>query len=235
MIEHIPSARIYRATPTDWLDSLHHFSFAEYYDPRNMGFGALRVLNDDIIAGRSGFDLHPHRDMEIITYMISGELAHRDSLGNSGAIRRGDVQYMSAGRGIVHSEHNLADGPARLLQIWVLPSVRGLEPAYGQRRFDARDRKNRLLPIASGADSAAPIRLNQDASMYAAELDDGAALSFDVEKGRQCYLVQVEGGARVNGAALQERDALKAAGESLEIRAEGRAHVFLIEMAAPGS
>jgi len=198
-----------------------------------MNFGVLRVLNDDLVAGHSGFDTHPHRDMEILSYMVRGELTHRDSLGNESVIRRGDVQYMSAGRGILHSELNLADETARLLQIWVLPAARNLEPAYGECRFAPEQRENRLLHIASGvgSDKPAPVRLNQDVNMYAGELDDGATLAFPLAEGRQCYIVQVEGSSLVNGVSLAERDAMKAAGEGLSVRPQGRSHIFFIEMA----
>jgi len=219
MLLHISAEKIFRARAMHWLDSRHHFSFADYYDPGNMNFGVLRVLNDDLIAGHSGFDTHQHWDMEILSYMVCGELTHRDSLGNERTIRRGDVQYMSAGRGILHSELNLADETVRFLQIWVLPAARNLEPAYGEQMFTPEQRENRLLHIASGVGSTkpAPVRLNQDVNMYAAELDNGAKLAFPLAEGRQCYIVQIEGSSLINGISLAECDAMKAAGEDLSV------------------
>lgn len=214
-----------------WLQSLFHFSFADYYNPENMNFGPLRVINDDLIAPGTGFDKHPHRDMEIISYVVKGALTHADSMGNRHTITRGQVQYMSAGTGVFHSEHNLGKETTRLLQIWVIPDAKNHTPNYGDYPFSQNERENQWLPIASGQDGDAPIKIHQDVHIYAAELSAGTPLSFEVPSGRQAYLVQIEGQANINGLALDERDALESVEESLTITALTDSHLLVIEMA----
>lgn len=214
-----------------WLESWFHFSFAEYYNPDNINYGVLRVINDDTIRPGTGFDLHPHRDMEIVTYVIDGELTHADSMNNQRTLKRGDVQYMSAGTGVVHSEHNLGEKPLRLLQIWILPDRRGYEPQYGDYRFSWDDRLNRWLHIVSEVGESAPIQIHQDINLYASALCAGKELTFEIHPERQVYLVQIEGSTSVNGRMLTEKDAAEAAGESLTIRAETDSHLLLFEMA----
>ncbi len=216
-----------------WLRSHFHFSFADYYNPANIQFGALRVINDDQIAPHTGFDTHPHRDMEIITYVIDGALTHQDSMGNKRTLSRGGVQYMSAGTGIRHSEHNTGDTLLRLLQIWILPDRKGHTPAYGDLALDWEERKNRWLPIVSGAGGTGRIAINQDASIHVAEIDAGTSLTFPVAPGRQAYLVQIEGTARIGDITLGPRDALTSVGEDIVIDAIDTAHVLLIEMGEP--
>ncbi|MEI8216569.1 MAG: pirin family protein [Eubacteriales bacterium] len=213
-----------------WLKSLFHFSFAEYFNPDNMGFGVLRVINDDLIAPNNGFDMHPHKDMEIVSYAIDGELTHGDSMGNKKTITRGQVQYMSAGTGVYHSEHNLGDVTARLLQIWILPDRKGHTPNYGDFRFKWEDRENKWLHIVSPMDGNADIKINQDANIHVLALDMGKEIGFPVGTGRQAYLVQIEGTASINGTELRMRDAIEIVEENIIIKAKEQSHFLIIEM-----
>ena len=189
-----------------WLDARHHFSFAGYHDPARMGWGALRVWNDDKIAAKSGFPPHPHRDMEIITYVRSGAITHRDSMGNVGRTAAGDVQVMSAGNGVTHSEFNLEDEDTTLFQIWILPDRAGGEPGWGQREFPTADRSGKFVTLASGmaGDDALPIRAS--ARVAGATIGAGESISYALGKGRHAYLVPAKGEVRVNGQRLNERD-----------------------------
>ncbi len=213
-----------------WLNSLFHFSFAEYYNRNNMNFGSLRVLNDDLIRPHTGFDTHPHRDMEIITYIIDGELTHIDSMGNERTLSRGQVQYMSAGTGIYHSEKNQGEVPLRLLQLWIVPDRRGYQPNYGDHAFDWKSRMNKWLHMVSNVNLKTPITIHQDASVYALYLEKGKRIGFPVRKDRQVYLVQIEGNSLVNDLELMERDAAEIIEESLEIKAISDSHYLLVEM-----
>ncbi|MBU6134034.1 pirin family protein [Clostridium tertium] len=213
-----------------WLKSIFHFSFAEYFNIDNMNFGVLRVINDDLIEGNTGFDLHPHKDMEIVSYVVDGELTHGDTMGNKNTISRGHVQYMSAGTGVYHSEHNLGDSTARLLQIWVIPDKKGYKPAYGDYRFNWDDRKNKWLNIVSSKDGDAAIKINQDANFYVVELDEGKEIDFQVGSNRQAYLVQIEGNSTINNLELNERDALEIIEEDILIKADKKSHILVIEM-----
>ncbi len=215
-----------------WLKSLFHFSFADYRNPERMGFGALRVVNDDLVAAGGGFDLHSHRDMEILSYVVEGQLTHGDNMGNRRTIGRGDVQYMSAGTGIMHSEHNGGDQTLRFLQIWIQPDRKGHTPDYGDQHFDLEDRLNRWLVLASGRQEEAPFHLRQDASVRVVELEAAQEIAFDLAEGRQAYLVQIEGSSTVNGLEVQMRDALEVVGESIQILALEASHLLLIEMAS---
>ena len=230
MIRRIDNTNMGRSN-LGWLQSIFHFSFSEYYNPKNMNFGALRVINDDLIEGHTGFDTHPHKDMEIISYVVEGGLTHADSMGNKHTLTRGQVQYMSAGTGVYHSEHNLGDETARLLQIWILPDAKNHKPNYGDHRFDWDDRKDQWLHIASGMTGNAPIRIHQDINMYAIELSEGNSQSFEVGPGRQAYVVQIEGNSDINGVNLNTRDGLETVEESLEINTESGSHLLVIEMA----
>lgn len=213
-----------------WLRSIFHFSFAEYYNPENINFGKLRVINDDLIAPGTGFGTHPHKDMEIISYVVEGELTHGDSMGNKNEITRGQVQYMSAGTGVLHSEQNFGDKTARLLQIWVIPDRSGYEPNYGDYRFDWDDRKNKWLHMVSNKEGQAPIKINQDANFYALELDKDQEIDFPVQEGRQAYLVQIEGSSEINGISLDIRDAMEIVEEDITIKATEKSHILLIEL-----
>ena len=235
MIRHIDSKKMGRSY-LGWLDSHFHFSFAEYYNPNNIQFGALRVINDDMVQPGTGFDTHPHRDMEILSYVIDGELTHADNMGNKATLTRGQVQYMSAGTGVLHSEHNRGTDGLRFLQIWILPDKAGHTPNYGDYRFAFEDRENKWLPIATGVnnkDSKAPIRINQDINAYATMLTDGKPIDFTVGPGRQAYLVLIEGEADINGVNLAMRDGLEVVEENITITPKDSAHILVIEMAQP--
>jgi redox-sensitive bicupin YhaK (pirin superfamily) len=213
-----------------WLRSKFHFSFAEYYNPQNMNFGVLRVINDDLIEGGTGFDTHPHRDMEIISYVVNGELTHGDSMGNKNTIARGHVQYMSAGTGVYHSEHNLGKDVARFLQVWILPDKKGYKPNYGDYRFQWNDRQNKWLHMVSGKEDGAPIIINQDMNIYSLELEKGNEISFPVKEGRQAYLVQIEGSSSIKDISLSDRDAMEIIEEDISIKAQETSHIMILEM-----
>lgn len=213
-----------------WLNSIFHFSFAEYYNPQNINFGVLRVINDDLIAPKTGFDTHPHRDMEIISYVVDGTLTHGDSMGNQKTVTRGHVQYMSAGTGVLHSEHNHSDKVLRMLQIWIFPDQRGYTPNYGDYRFDWDDRHNNWLHMVSSKEGDAPIKVNQDVNFYSLELEKEQTMSFPVKEGRQAYLVQIEGTSNINQISLVARDALEIIEEEIQIQAIETSHFLLIEM-----
>lgn len=213
-----------------WLESKFHFSFAEYYNPSNINFGTLRVINDDLIQAGAGFGTHPHKDMEIISYVVDGELTHGDSMGNKNTLYRGQVQYMSAGTGVSHSEYNLGEETARLLQIWIIPDKKGYAPNYGDYKFNWDDRKNKWLPIVSPQDGDAPIKINQDSNIYVLELEKGKEIDFRVEEDRQAYLVQIEGSSTINQIALGMRDGLEIIEENIRIHALKTSHFLVIEM-----
>lgn len=191
----------------EWLKTYWHFSFSEYYDPRNMRWGALRVFNDDVIQPGTGFPLHPHDNMEIVTYVISGALTHQDSLGNLGSIRPGEIQRMTAGAGIVHAEFNRSETePVHLLQMWVMPNQRGLKPGWEQKRFTQEDRQGKLLPVVSGHPVPGALHMNQDATFFISALAAGDEVTHDLEAGRHAYLFIVEGEVEVNGERLGPGD-----------------------------
>ena len=216
-----------------WLESRFHFSFAEYRNPNNMNFGVLRVLNDDIVHANSGFDTHPHANMEIISYVVKGEITHKDSMGNSETLKRGEVQYLSAGDGIYHSEHNVhKTEDLRLLQIWIVPPKAGFPRLYGSKRFEEIDRKNRLLNIVSSQNGTADIKIYQDINIYVSELETNKTLDFKIEKNRQVYFVQIEGSSSVNEITLNDGDAMKILDiEEIKIKALENSHFLFIEMA----
>jgi len=214
-----------------WLRSIFHFSFADYFNPVNINFGVLRVINDDLIEANSGFETHPHNDMEIISYVIDGELTHGDSMKNKSTLQRGHVQYMSAGTGVEHSEHNFGNGLARFLQIWIYPDRIGHTPNYGEYRFDWELRHDQWLHIVSSIGGNAPIKIHQDSNIYVLELSEGNTITFPVKVKRQAYLVQIEGDAKVNELQLEARDAIEIVEEEINIVAQTTSHFILIEMA----
>jgi redox-sensitive bicupin YhaK (pirin superfamily) len=196
-------------TKIDWLDGRHSFSFGNHYDPAHMGFRTLRVINDDRVAPGGGFPPPPHRDMEILSYVISGALEHKDSTGGGGVIRPGDVQYMSAGRGVFHSEFNHSETePVRLLQIWIEPAERGAQPRYDQKHFPEAARAGRLRPVATPDGREGSLALRQDASIYAAVLGPGQTVAHTIAPGRGVWLQVATGSVDVNGVALAEGDGL---------------------------
>lgn len=205
-----------------WLKTYHSFSFADYFDPENLNWGALRVFNDDYIAPASGFPVHPHRDMEILTYVFSGELEHQDSMGNRGVVGPGGVQFMSAGTGVRHSEANPGDAELHLVQMWVLPGKQGTPPTYGQMDFTLEDRRNRWLSVASGHRAVtAPIALTQDAALLVARLEEHE-LRHTFEPGRFGFLFVAEGEIEAGGEHLHAGDAVRMyAIERLDLRGSG--------------
>ena len=193
-----------------WLDSWHSFSFADYYDPAHMGYGDLRVINEDRIQPGTGFGTHGHRDMEIISYVLEGAIGHKDSMGNGSSIVPGDVQRMSAGRGVQHSEFNHAkDGVTHFLQIWIEPNVRGIAPGYEQKHFDAASKRGRLRLVASPDGAEGSVTIHQDARIYAGLFDGAEAARHALAPGRKAYLHVARGALEANGNRLAAGDALK--------------------------
>jgi redox-sensitive bicupin YhaK (pirin superfamily) len=216
-----------------WLDSRHSFSFGHYMDPAHVHWSDLRVINDDRIKGGGGFPPHSHRDMEIVTYMVSGALAHEDSTGGRETIGAGEVQRMTAGTGITHSEFNASrTEDARLLQIWLLPDKDGHAPGYEQKRFARDDKQGRLLPVASGHGLPGALHMNQDADIFASVLADGDAVSHDIAPGRRAWVQVVEGTVTVNGEMLAEGDGAAVADVNrLEFTTDGGGEFLLFDLA----
>ena len=217
-----------------WLQSFHSFSFADYRDPAHMGFGNLRVINDDCIAPGTGFGTHGHRDMEIVTYVLSGALAHKDSLGTGAVILPGDVQRMSAGRGVQHSEFNQAqDATTHLLQIWILPREHGIEPSYEQKQFTAADKRGRLRLVASPDGRDGSVTVHADASIRAGLFDGAERAELALDPQRKAYVHLVRGRLSVNGQPLVGGDAFKLSDESRLVLADGQdAEVLVFDLAA---
>lgn len=216
-----------------WLDAKHHFSFAGYHDPERMSWGALRVWNDDTIAPGTGFPPHPHSDMEIVTYVREGAITHRDNQGNLGRTEAGDVQVMSAGTGIVHSEFNLEPDTTRIFQIWIMPNRRGAPPAWGARPFPGKDRAGRFVALASGYEGdGEALRINADARVLGARLKAGESIRHPLAAGRRAYLVPSTGRVDVNGTVLDTRDGGAIRDEqALTITALEDAELVLVETA----
>ena len=214
-----------------WLQSRFHFSFAEYRNPKNINFGVLRVLNDVIIHPSSGFDTHPHSNMEIISYIVDGEITHKDSMGNSETLKRGEVQYLSAGDGIYHSEHNLhQSNDLRLLQIWIIPPKAGLPRLYGSHRYKFEERDNKLLNIVSSQDGNSNIKIYQDIKIFVSEFDK--PFEYEIQNDRQIYFVQIEGTSEVNETILEDGDAMEIVDiENLTVNPITKSHILFIEMA----
>jgi len=218
-----------------WLKSFHTFSFADYYDPRHVEFGPLRVINEDRVQAGAGFGTHAHRDMEIISYVLSGELAHKDSIGNGSTFRPGDVQRMSAGSGVRHSEFNPSSSEAvHFLQIWIQPNAQGIEPSYEEKRFSAEDKRGRLRIIASADQADGSVLIHQDARVYAGLFDGAETATLNVKPGRRVYVHVARGTVTANGAALNTGDALKLAdAEELILKQGSQAEVLVFDL--PGS
>jgi len=214
-----------------WLESRFHFSFAEYRNPENINFGVLRVLNDDIIHPQSGFGTHPHHDMEIISYVVKGKITHKDSMGNEESLSRGEVQYLSAGTGIQHSEYNNTDEDLRLLQIWIIPPKKGMDTLYGSHRYKEQQRKNKLLQIVSPQDGDAIVKIYQDANIYVSELDAQMSLEYEIKENRQVYFVLIEGTLSLNGVMMDYGDAIEIRDEKLiTMQALKNSHFLFIEI-----
>jgi len=216
-----------------WLDSRHSFSFGSYYDPQHMGFGNLRVINEDRVQPGTGFGTHGHRDMEIVSYVISGSLEHRDSMGNGSVIRPGDVQRMSAGTGVRHSEYNPSDtDPVHFLQIWILPERDGLSPGYEQKHVPLNDRRNLLRLVASRDGRDGSLTVHQDADVYASLLADGHSVEHRLAPGRKAWLQVISGSLDTGRATLDAGDGAALAGaDSLAVRAVGETEFLLFDMA----
>jgi len=213
-----------------WLNAYHTFSFANYYDPKHMGFRSLRVINDDTVAGGGGFDTHPHRDMEIITYVLEGALEHKDSMGNGRVIHAGEVQYMAAGTGVSHSEFNHSPvQPVHLLQIWILPDRKGLKPGYAERSMaDVPTGRLHLITSKTGRDGS--IAINQDADLYLGKLQPGETTSHRLSALRHAWLQVAEGEVTLNGQKLRAGDAAAWSGDDAKILGEKASQVLLFDL-----
>src|SRR5262245_14694999 len=217
-----------------WLDSRHTFSFADYYDPRQMGFRALRVINEDRVQGGQGFGTHPHRDMEIISYVLEGELAHRDSMGTGSVIRAGEFQRMSAGTGVTHSEYNASPSEVvHFLQIWIVPAKQGIAPSYEQRLFPPQEKRNRLRRVVAPDAADGALTDTQDVSVYARELDANASVRYLLQPGRHAWIQVTRGTLTANGERLEPGDGAAVTGDpEVLLRADNhRAEVLLFDLA----
>jgi len=218
MIQTIRSSDRYHFE-TDWLKTYWHFSFDQYRDPANMNFGPLRVFNDDVFAPASGFPLHAHREMEIVTYIIDGSLEHKDNVGNSGVIHPGEIQRMSAGTGVRHSEYNHSrKDPVHLVQLWITPAVEHLPPSWEQKSFSLSDRSGKLLPIAvpagkNGNYSSSTVQIHQDATIYTSLLAPGQSATHDLSEGRRAYIFVIAGNLKLNGETLGQGDQARVTSE----------------------
>ena len=232
MIERRPFANLGGADH-GWLKARHHFSFAGYYDPNNMGWGPIRVWNDDEIAPKSGFPPHPHADMEIVTYVREGAITHQDSIGNRGRTGAGDVQVMSAGTGVRHAEYNLEDETTTLFQIWIETGKPGAEPGWGAQPFPKGDRAGKFVTLASGRpQDADALKINADARVLGATLKAGEAADYDLGAANYGYLVPAKGAVEVNGVRLDARDGAAIRGESvLHVKALDDAELVLVDAA----
>jgi len=216
-----------------WLNTNHTFSFASYYDPKQMGFRSLRVINEDWIEGGQGFGMHPHKDMEIITYVLEGAIAHKDTTGGEGILRPGEVQTMTAGKGLFHSEFNASDKETlHLYQIWIMPEKSGLTPGYDQKEFPAAEREGQLRPVVTRDGRNGSLKINQDATLYASTLKPGEEVKLDLAPGRYAWLQVARGKVALNGQALAAGDGAALSNEqALAIRAESAAEVLLFDLA----
>ena len=232
MIVRRPAAERGRAD-FGWLDSRHTFSFGEYYDPRYMGFRALRVINEDRVKPGYGFGTHPHRDMEIISYVLDGALAHRDSMGTGSVIRPGDVQRMSAGTGVLHSEMNPSETePVHFLQIWLLPDERGIEPSYEEKRFSTEEKQGRLRLVAARDARDGALAIHQDVDLYAGVFPAGEGTRFTLRPGRHAWVQVARGGVALNGTTLDQGDGAAVSDEAaLDLVAAEDSEILLFDLA----
>ena len=229
MIKKIPSERMWNSN-LHWLKGKFHFSFGEYHNEKNINFGVLKVVNDEILIPKTGFKTHPHRDMEIISYVVKGKLSHEDSIGKKAVVEKGEVQYMSAGTGIFHSEHNNHSENLRFIQLWILPDKTDSEPFYKNFKFDWNKRCDKFFHIVSNKNGNAPVKINQDINILVTELSQEKTLYLEIKEKRQGYVVQIEGKSIINGVELSERDALKTIGSSPKITSVKKSHIMIIEM-----
>lgn len=219
-------------THIDWLESYHSFSFGHYYDPDNLQFGPLRVLNDDVIAPGAGFPTHPHSNMEIVTIALEGELAHEDSTGSKGVIKPGEVQRMTAGKGVHHSEFNNSENEyAKILQIWLIPDKAGYEPSYEQKKYDPAKTENVLFKLVSKKNGDGVVTINQNADLFISHLDKEKQISYNLTTERGVYIFLIDGKLAVNGAKLNSRDALKISDEKeITLQAEEKSSFILFDV-----
>jgi redox-sensitive bicupin YhaK (pirin superfamily) len=219
-------------TEIGWLDSRHSFSFGDYMDPQHISFGPLRVINDDRVAPGAGFGMHPHCDMEIITYVLDGELEHRDSMGNGAVLHPGDVQVMTAGTGIVHSEFNPSEkSEVRLVQIWIMPEKRGLTPGYADHSFEAEAKPGELRLVASKNPHDGALKINQDANVFVAKLEPARTLKHELQPGRSAWLQVLRGTVKLNGKPLIEGDGAAVKDErALELSGDAGSEVLLFDL-----
>lgn len=231
MIQIIKSDDRYR-NDFGWLDTRWHFSFDSYYDPENVQWGTLRVFNDDVIQPGKGFGMHPHRDMEIVTYVLEGELEHQDNQGNRGVVRPGEIQVMSAGTGIMHAEYNHSqERPVHLLQIWILPRTHGRKPRWEQRVFPATARSGKLLPVVTGSALPETLAIDQDAQIYVSSLKSSQQVGHQISHGRKAYLFDIEGDLSINGTPLAKGDQARISDESsLAIQAKENSELILLDL-----
>lgn len=216
-----------------WLKTYWLFSFADYNDPANINHGALRVFNDDIIDPGTGFPTHPHHEMEIVTVVLSGEITHEDSIGNKSVIKPGDVQRMSAGTGLTHSENNFGDKPAHFYQIWIFPDRKGLKPSYDQKSFEPSEWRNRLLPIVSGRNSDNSVSIQTDATIYRGAIDKGENIDYITDDSRMIFVYLTDGELRINNEILRKNDQARISGESkIILEASKPADLIMIDIPA---
>lgn len=219
-------------TKIDWLDSRHSFSFGEYYDPKNVHFGPLRVINDDIIQPGEGFPTHPHRDMEIVTIILEGTVAHKDSSGGEGTITVNEIQRMTAGKGILHSEFNASETEIlKLLQIWFIPNQQGLTPGYEQKKFSHEQKRNKLLKVVSGKKEGGIIFINQDAEIFMSDLEKGKEITYNLDINRGLYIHVIDGSLNVNNVSFLSGDAVKVTQEKqIKISANVNSQFILFDL-----
>jgi quercetin 2,3-dioxygenase len=219
-------------TKLNWLNSKHSFSFGNYFDPEHMGFGTLRVINEDVVTPRAGFDTHPHRNMEILTYVLEGELEHKDTLGTGSIILPGDVQRMSAGTGIMHSESNpLGDTPVHLLQIWIIPEKEGLSPSYEQKNFTEKRKPGKLTLLASHKGQNDSLTIHQDVSLYVLDLNVGQSFMYPLEKSRIAWMQIARGRITLNDQLLEQGDGAAVRDEkTLEFQAKNKAEILIFDL-----
>jgi redox-sensitive bicupin YhaK (pirin superfamily) len=231
MVNVIPSNARHHADH-GWLSTYWHFSFSDYYDPENMNWGALRVFNDDVIKGAGGFGDHPHRDMEIITYVLEGELEHQDNLGNKGVIRPGEVQVMSAGKGIVHAEYNHSQtASVHLLQLWVMPRNRGQKPRWEQRQYSPKQREGKLLAVVSSGNVPDTLHIDQDAVIYIGTLKAGQEMQQSIARNRKGYLFAISGALSVNDKKLAAGDQARIEDEeNLRLKADQPSELIYLDL-----
>lgn len=217
---------------SDWLSAYWLFSFDRYYDPNNVTFGPLRVFNHDTVKGGAGFPTHPHREMEIVTYVLEGALRHKDSTGGAGLIQAGEVQRMTAGTGVAHSEFNPSENETvKLLQMWVLPDRAGLAPSYEQKRFTTEQRTGALLPIASGQDAPGAVKVHQDVTFYVSRLRAGDSVAHELKPGRRAFFYVIDGEVTLNGEKLSAGDQVRVTDVTkLEIAGESQSEIILIDL-----